>query len=77
MRETLSSLMENVLFFNYENLVEDLYEVLTKMKDFGVPIKNKELFPENVTYYKDLKNINYSDVPRPTEMIFSKDITRL
>lgn len=76
MRETLPSLVENVLFIKYKDLNKDLEAVLTKIKNFGVPLRNKHLFPENVMYYKDLKNIKFSDVPRAEERVTQKDIER-
>jgi hypothetical protein len=55
--ETMPKLAKNYLLITYDNLRNDFINIMNKIKDCNLKVKNNINFPLNINYYKKHKNI--------------------
>ncbi len=55
LRDTMPMLVKHYHFITYDDLVEHLEEVLTRLKDAGLSVRPHVSFPANVSYYRKSK----------------------
>lgn len=72
--ETMPKSVKNYILITYDDLVNDNISIMNKFKIY-LPVKNDINFPQNITYYKDLKDVIYTKKDNniiPTEIIINK-----
>lgn len=55
--EKMPKLVKNYCLITYDDLVNRFVDIMNKLKDYGLKIKDDINFPLNVMYYKKEKNI--------------------
>ena len=72
--ETMPKSVKNYILITYDDLVNDHINIMNKFKIY-LPVKNDIIFPQNISYYKDLKNVIYKKKDNniiPTDIIMTK-----
>jgi len=68
--ETMPKSVKNYILITYDDLVNNNIDIMNKFKAY-LPVRNDIKFPQNITYYKDLKNVIYK---KKENNIIPKDI---
>lgn len=58
MLEDLPNKVKNYIFIRYEDLINDFVNIIQKIKEKGLNVKENIIFPINITKYKNSKKIN-------------------
>jgi nicotinamide riboside kinase len=59
MIEDLPKKVNNYIFIQYEDLLNNFENTILKIKNKGLKVKPDIIFPINICYYKDMKNTEY------------------
>lgn len=62
--ETMPKLVKNYCLITYDDLIENFSNVIIKIKNYGLIVKNNKNFPVNVHYYKKNKDIVYKGLKK-------------
>ena len=57
--EIIPTLVKNYCLITYEELTTDFHNIMNKIKNYGLEVKNHIEFPLNITYYKKNKDIPF------------------
>jgi len=57
--EKMPNLVKNYCIIAYDDLLTNFIDIMNKLKDCGLEIKNNIEFPLNITYYKMYKNVQF------------------
>ena len=55
----MPTLVKNYCIITHDDLLTNFIDIMNKLKDCGLEIKNDIEFPLNITYYKNNKNIEF------------------
>lgn len=75
--DTMPKLVKNYCLITYDDLCDKFIDIMNKLKDCGLNIRDNIEFPQNVLYYKANKNaiFNKKNNEIPTKIIMEKLIT--
>lgn len=57
--ENMPKLVKNYCLITYDDLVDNFVEIMNKIKNYNLEIKNNISFPINSNYYRKQKNITF------------------
>ena len=73
--EKMPKLVKHYCLITYDDLVDSFVDIMYKLKNCGLTLKNKINFPLNVMYFKKNKNVIFKKKPHiiPKEKIIIKN----
>jgi hypothetical protein len=57
--EDMPNKVKNYIFIRYEDLTSDFNNVMNRIRDTGLTVKNNIEYPVNIYYYKKNKNMSF------------------
>ena len=69
--EKMPTLVTNYCLITYDDLLDNFVDIMNKLKDCGLKVKDDINFPLNVVYFKKDKNVLFTKKPNiiPKEML--------
>jgi hypothetical protein len=64
MIEDLPKKVKNYIFIKYEDLIDNFEEIIEKIKNCGMKIREDIHFPTNIIHYKKNTNLNYINIKK-------------
>jgi len=76
--EKMPNLVKNYCLITYDDLIDNFVDIMYKLKDSGLKIKDDNYFPLNIVYYKKDKNVIFkkktNSIPKEKIIIENKEL---